>query len=269
MKYRQAAKDWGWVALPAMGYGTISLMGAAITRRNQVSQWCMHHWCKTACKGVGLRPRLINGHLLDDVEQAIIISNHLSLLDILVLGSVLKRDYRWMAKESVFKVPFLGWHLTAAGHIPVARGEKAKSENKQLPDRIHDVLGQGADVLLFPEGTRSPDGVLKPFRMGAFHTAVREGKPILPLVLRGTEGLLAKGRLELSEAHARDDLTVTVMPPLWAPAEGSERSRAEALRDAAYQVYLDALYDGRRPEPQIAAPDVTAEIPLGAPAVAP
>ncbi|MFN3196838.1 MAG: lysophospholipid acyltransferase family protein [Bradymonadia bacterium] len=242
MNYLQAAKDWGWVALPAVGFGTVSIMGALVTRENQVSQWCMHQWCKLACKGVGLKPRLVNGELLDSAPQAVLVSNHLSLLDILVLGAVVKRDYRWMAKEGVFKVPFLGWHLTAAGHIPVARGEKAKAENRQLPHLIHEVFEEGADVLIFPEGTRSPDGQIKDFRIGAFRTAVTENKPILPLVIRGTGGLMAKGRLEISEAHAREDITVTVLPPVWAPEEGDDKSRAEALRDAVHGIYTDTLY---------------------------
>lgn len=246
MNYRRAALDWGYVALPAVGFGTVSVLGARLTGRNTISQWCMRQWCRTACKRTGLVPELVDGHLLDRVPQGVLVSNHLSLLDILVLGSVLERDYRWMAKEGVFKVPFLGWHLSAAGHIPVARGKKARAENRQLPVLIHEVMEEGADLLIFPEGTRSPDGHLKPFKMGAFMTAVHEDKPIIPLVIRGTGKLMNKGSLEISAAHARGSITVTVLPPMYAPEQVGEdrtdRARAEALRDAVHRAYEVELY---------------------------
>lgn len=242
MNYVRAAINWGHVSVRAAGYGAVSLTGGLFA--HEISQWAMRNWCAGAADGLGINRRLVHPERLHSAPQAVIIANHLSLLDILVLGSFMRQDYRWLAKEQVFRVPFMGWHLHLAGHIPVNR--TAGKTNRHLPTQIHKVVEDGASVLFFPEGTRSSDGELKSFRMGAFTAAVREGLPVLPLVLRGTHELLVKGALDLDVDQTRA-CSVTALPLVHAPAEGSDKARAVALRNAAHAAIHQELYD-RPPE---------------------
>ncbi|MBK8940275.1 MAG: 1-acyl-sn-glycerol-3-phosphate acyltransferase [Polyangiaceae bacterium] len=82
-------------------------------------------------------------------------TNHQSIVDIIVLGSVLTGDYKWAAKRSLLRVPFLGWHLALAGHVPVDRGAGPKVA-AQVISRFVTVLKQGKPWWIFPEGTRAP-----------------------------------------------------------------------------------------------------------------
>lgn len=235
----RAAIDWSHVALRAAGWGTLSCTVGLVTPGRRFSQWCMYKWCNGAADGLRIRRDLVHGERLHDVRQCVFVANHLSLLDILVIGSFLETDYRWLAKEQIFRVPFLGWHLTLAGHVRVHRRDR--SRNRELPARIHRVVEEGASLLFFPEGTRSPDGHLQPFRIGAFRTAVDEGLPVVPLVVRGTGDLMNKGALEIAAADGRR-CSVTVLPPLHPIPVGDPKERAEDLRRRTEEAFRAELY---------------------------
>src|SRR5438309_878474 len=103
---------------------------------------------------------------------AVLVSNHESLGDILVLFGLF-RPFKWVSKMSVFKLPFIGWNMTLNGYVGVVRGQR-ESVVKMLGE-CEAWLDRGVPVLLFPEGTRSPDGEVKAFKDGAFVLAVRKG----------------------------------------------------------------------------------------------
>lgn len=211
----------------------------------------MRRWCIGASDGLGIRKTLIGREELETHHQCVYIANHLSLLDILVLGSFLETDYRWLAKDAVFKVPFLGWHLRIAGHVPVYRGDK-RHLNAQLPERLHAVVQEGASLLFFPEGTRSKDGRLQPFKLGAFHAAVDEGLPIVPLVIRGTDALMHKGAKDLSVDRERE-CSVTVLPSIdpIVPEDGSEDARERAAFELCLRAASAMAAELGQPVPDI------------------
>lgn len=250
MNYLRAAKNWGIVAANAAVYFPVSMVGGTVSRA--ATQWAMRNWCRSCCDQVGIRRTLINPEILERTGQCILVANHLSSLDILVLGSFLGRDYRWMAKRELFKVPLSGWHLYLAGHIPVDRNATDKTE---LYRRIHQVVTEGASVLFFAEGTRSRNGQLKPFKIGAFSTAVRENLPVVPLVIDGTYDLMLPGAKDLAIRKDKS-CTVTVLDPIMPAAgptgpldaeaaEADLRERSRRLRHQTYRLFLDQLYPGR------------------------
>ncbi|MCA9537695.1 MAG: 1-acyl-sn-glycerol-3-phosphate acyltransferase [Myxococcales bacterium] len=243
MNYARAAWNWGQVAGEAMIYGGIALTVGMVPKARRLRSWCMHRWCAGSADRIKLRRHLYNGELLDEVPQAILVANHLSSLDILLIGSYLRRDFRWLAKAALFKVPISGWFLSTAGHIRVHRGDQAHSRNKSIREQVHQVVGEGASVLYFPEGTRSRTGELTEFRMGAFLAAVREGLPILPLVVRGTNEVMEAGAKDLSVKPDRS-CSLTVLPPISLDAigaSGDEGDRAARLRDLTWQLIADEL----------------------------
>jgi 1-acyl-sn-glycerol-3-phosphate acyltransferase len=139
-------------------------------------------------------------------------------------------------------VPFLGWHLGLAGHIRVHR--KDKTRNKELPERIRAAVKEGGSLLFFPEGTRSADGGLQQFKIGAFRTAVDEGLPIVPLVIRGTDQLLRKGApaMAVERDQASRRCTLTILPVIQPIPVGDPKARAEDLRRRAHGAVHAELY---------------------------
>jgi 1-acyl-sn-glycerol-3-phosphate acyltransferase len=120
----------------------------------------------------------------------VVVSNHQSMLDVLLL-SRLPREMKWMAKQSLFRVPWVGWMFTLAGDIPVRRGDAESGSGALRKARAY--LDRGMSVMIFPEGTRSRTGALQPFKLGAFRLALEAGVPILPVAVSGTAAGLPRG----------------------------------------------------------------------------
>lgn len=238
----RAAREWAAFLARTAGFGTVSLTLGPVTPRHGASRWAMRRWCVSCCDAFGIEREVLGADVLRSAPQCVLIANHLSLIDILVLGAFIERDYRWLAKDKLFKIPFIGWHLALSGHVPVYRRDR--SRNRDLPARLSAAVAEGASLLFFPEGTRSPDGRLQTFRLGAFRAAVADELPVVPLVVRGTREVLAKGRAAL-DSHARRRCTVTALPPIHPPAEGSAEERAQQLLDAAHAAFARELGEDR------------------------
>ena len=161
---------------------------------------------------------------------AVIVANHLSLVDILVLAG-LYRPFKWVSKASIFRVPFLGWNMTLNGYVSITRG--ATDSVRRMMARCRELLAQGSPVLFFPEGTRSADGRLQPFRDGAFRLARAAGVPVIPVALSGTHETLPKHGIVLRN---RMEARVRVLEPIDPAAHASVASLREAARSAIARV---------------------------------
>lgn len=160
---------------------------------------------------------------------AVLVANHQSLGDILVLFG-LYRPFKWVSKESVFKVPFIGWNMALNRYVSLRRGDK-ESVLKMFA-ACERWLGRGVPILLFPEGTRSFDGDVKPFKDGAFQLAVKQRVPIIPVVVTGTARTLPKHGFVLREfANCR----VKVLDPIDPAPFGDDFA---ALRDHVRELII-------------------------------
>jgi 1-acyl-sn-glycerol-3-phosphate acyltransferase len=137
----------------------------------------------------------------------VVVANHESTSDPFLL-SHLPWDMRWIAKEELFRLPVIGFLLRCGGDIPLRRGERASVA--EMLAECRRTLAAGVPVMLFPEGTRSPDGRLLPFKDGAFHLAIAAGVPVLPLALCGTRQCRPKGSRWFGDA----DAVVEVLAPV-------------------------------------------------------
>lgn len=129
----------------------------------------------------------------------VMVANHQSLLDILVLFRLF-RHFKWVSKIENFRVPAIGWNMSLNGYIKLRRGDKQSID--QMMDACEKTLRAGSSIMMFPEGTRSIDGKLKAFKHGAFTLAQRVGVPILPIVIDGTSEALPKRGFVLRGHHA-------------------------------------------------------------------
>ena len=125
--------------------------------------------------------------------QAVFMANHQSLYDIAALLATVPVPVRFLAKRSLFRLPFFGWGLAAAGFVPIDRIDRSRA--KEAFKHALSALDEGAAIVLFPEETRSLDGRMKPFRRGGFLMALKAKAPIVPVGINGTLQVRPKGRL--------------------------------------------------------------------------
>lgn len=135
----------------------------------------------------------------DPRRPYVAVSNHESYADIFLI-SHLPWEMKWLGKEQLFKIPFLGWMMWLAGDIPVKRGTR-ESIVAAMND-CREKLKHRLSVMIFPEGTRSPDGALLPFKDGAFRLAIENSVPILPIVVAGTRRAMAKHTFQFQKTRA-------------------------------------------------------------------
>lgn len=146
-------------------------------------------------------------YLAKSNQAVVYVANHQSQMDILAVF-MLNMRFRWIAKASLFKIPFLGWSMSAAKYVPVIRGNR-KSQEECMRLAEHTIK-DGIPMIFFPEGTRSLTGELGEFKTGAFRLAQSTGVPIVPISIQGCGKLLPKHSLIPQNA----EVTITVHPPI-------------------------------------------------------
>lgn len=129
-------------------------------------------------------------------EQYVFVSNHLSLADTPLMCAYLPGPFRFLAKESLMRVPIIGGHLQRAGHISVNRDDP-RAAVRSLAEAGKIMLSGDASILIFAEGSRSEGGDTQAFKGGAAHLAIKSGKPVVPLAIRGTNEVMPKGAMLL------------------------------------------------------------------------
>ncbi|MFH2133346.1 MAG: lysophospholipid acyltransferase family protein [bacterium] len=142
----------------------------------------------------------------------VFVCNHQSLADILVLFRLFVH-FKWVSKIENFRVPLVGWNMYLNRYIRLVRSS-VKSQAKMMKD-CQKSLNEGSSVLIFPEGTRTMNGKLRPFKSGAFHLAIRARRPILPIVLNGSSDALPKAGFILRGKHMIDIHLLEPIPPEW------------------------------------------------------
>jgi 1-acyl-sn-glycerol-3-phosphate acyltransferase len=234
----RAARQWVPFAARTIAYGTVSLSAGPLTPDRRASLWAMRRWCQTSARALDIEVVATGLENVPASGAFVYASNHQSVLDILVLGSVLPGDYKWAAKRSLMKIPFLGWHLKLAGHVPVDRSSGSRAAAEVI-GRFEEVLKGGKPLLVFPEGTRSEDGIMKPFKNGGFYAAVRAGVPVIPVALEGTHLLMKKGAFVTGDGTTMRTVYVRMGAPIYAKSEGREGPRVNDLRERTYAAVLD------------------------------
>jgi len=158
---------------------------------------------------------------LQSSRATVMVANHLSLLDILVLLHTFAH-FKWVSKIEIFRVPIIGWAASLNGYIKLKRGDRASV--KRMMAECEKTLGEGNSIMIFPEGTRSHTGRLRAFKTGAFELALRTGSPVQAIVIEGTAEVLPKRGFVLQGRHP---IRVTVLDAL--SSESFEHLSVEEL----------------------------------------
>jgi 1-acyl-sn-glycerol-3-phosphate acyltransferase len=229
--------------IPAIGVytivlGTISLASSLFDTRGYLAHGCARAWSWLILATTGVSVDVHGLERLEPGRTYIFVSNHQSIYDIPVIFASLPYQLRIIAKESLGSFPFLGWHLRRTGHLLV---DRRNPDRAGILRRWKALVGQGLSLIIFPEGTRSADGLVRTFKAGSFLLAIEAGLPIVPLSVDGTRFVMRKGRLMTCPGHAR----LTVHAPI--ETEGLDVSRARALGEQVRGIVAADVSSNREP----------------------
>jgi len=175
--------------------------------------WLLHRFtCAWASLYIWIFPpwavTVIGREKIDPNKTYIIVSNHQSLVDILVAFTLFVH-FKWVSKSEIFKVPLIGWNMLLNQYVPLERGRKTSIKKMYSACERH--LKLGSSIFLFPEGTRSTTGKMRDFKEGAFVLAKRLEVPILPIVINGSKNAVPKNSLNF---HGRTHVHVEILDAL-------------------------------------------------------
>lgn len=229
---------WVWISGTIIGFLWVPWLAIVyfFTAPRDPGRYTVGRWFRRAAVLVTTinplwRFRTTGVRIHDPRRPYIAVANHESFADIFLL-SHLPWEMKWLSKEAIFKIPFMGWMMRMAGDVAVRRGD-ANSRAQALAD-CRDRLEKGVSVMIMPEGTRSPDGTVQKFHDGAFRLAVETGCPILPIAVAGTRACLAKGSWIIGRANA----IARVLPPV--ETAGLTLDDVPALRERVRQMIAEA-----------------------------
>ena len=216
------------IACVNLVFSTIVLSCVALT----VSLFCkdgetIHRigrfWARLHLKICGITVEITGAdHLVS--PPYVFMCNHQSALDIYTLLGFLPVSFRWIAKRQLFNIPFLGWAMGRAGYISIDR-ENPREALKAMEEAAKNIRG-GINIIIFPEGTRSVDGRLLPFKKGGFSLALKAMVPIIPMAIHGTDRLQPKGNfIPLRKGVIYIDITEPIV------LDGMDRSAKTKVMD--------------------------------------
>lgn len=235
------------IVIATVLFATASLAISVIDPRKRRQTAVAAAWARTLLAVSGVRVKVEGLEKISKDGSYIFVSNHLSYMDTPVALANIPVQFRFLAKRGLFQIPFLGWHLARAGHIRVPRGD-ARAAVKTMFEAAQIVREQGISLLIFPEGGRSRQGEMGPFKEGAALIAIRAGVPLVPVGLKGTREVLPFG-----SGHIRGGVVkMRIGDPI--PTSGaSERDRV-ALTDEARRKIVALLEEQAVPVQETSAP---------------
>ena len=210
-------------------------------RKSEVKvQLFPRYWGRILCRIAGVRVRVEGLDQLDANKTYIFAGNHCSQYDILAFQGYFSHDFRWIAKKELFRIPLFGPAMHRAGYIPIDRshGRQALKSLDEAAQRI----ASGSSVLIFPEGTRSSDGVLQEFKAGAVLLAIKAGVEIVPLGINGSHKVLAKGAF----LPHPGEIVLRIGAPM--PTHHFRSSDKQQLAAELHRAVADLLDAGQRPQ---------------------
>jgi 1-acyl-sn-glycerol-3-phosphate acyltransferase len=182
-----------WVIASTVVFGLLAILVSFFSKKGDGVHHIAQIWGRSITLVSGIRVTSTGVDPKFSGNSYIYMSNHQSNFDIPVLYSALPVQFRWLAKAELFRIPIFGNSMRCAGYISIDRSNR-KSAFQSLVQAT-DMIRNGTSVMIFPEGTRSTDGQLLPFKKGGFLLAVDAGVPIIPIKIYNTQKVMPKGRL--------------------------------------------------------------------------
>jgi len=190
--------------------GALSILSSVFDRRGRVAHACARAWSRLILKTTGVGVTVEGLERVTAGATYIFVANHQSHYDTPVIFSALPFQLRIIAKESLASFPVLGWHLKRGGHLFV---DRRHPDRAGILERWRALVSEGLSLIIYAEGTRSPDGRVARFKAGSFLLAIEAGLPVVPLSVIGTRSVMPKNRLRTEPAHVVLIVHDPIQPP--------------------------------------------------------
>lgn len=221
--------------LSTMIFGSSAVIGSFVSR-----VWPMlmaRLWGRVNLWAAGVKV-IVNGREnIDSRGPYILASNHQSWFDIFAALSDIPIYFSWLAKEELFRIPVLGRAMYSAGYIPIDRSDHRKALLSM--NRAAEAVRNGTSIFIFPEGTRSPDGVMMEFKKGGFVLAAKSQQPIVPISISGSYRILPKNSKTIHPGPIR----ITIGKPIMPPTSGTDAKSRDLLLKLVRDAILSNLSD--------------------------
>lgn len=230
--------------------GLASILWAAVTRQEKWSHRFGRLWGTINLWAAGVTVCINGLDRIDRSDSYVFAGNHQGLFDIFAILAKLPIHFSWLAKQELFRIPVLGPAMQVSGYIPIDRSDhrSALESMNKAAARVQN----GTSIVIFPEGTRSPDGVLREFKKGGFMLAIKSQKPIVPLSISGSYTILPKRSEWL---NTPGHITITVGSPV--PTKGCTiKDRDRLLHEVREEIrkHLTVPEGGLLPDLRVASP---------------
>jgi 1-acyl-sn-glycerol-3-phosphate acyltransferase len=180
--------------------GTFSIASSVFQSSGRFAHWCARTWSRLILVTTGVDIDVSGLERLEPERAYVFVANHQSIYDIPIVFWSLPYQIRIIAKESLGRFPFLGWHLRRTGHMLV---DRRRPDRAAIFHRASKLMKQGLSLIVFPEGTRSRDGRVAAFKGGSFYLALEAGLPVVPISIVGSRHVMLKGRLAAYPGRVR------------------------------------------------------------------
>jgi 1-acyl-sn-glycerol-3-phosphate acyltransferase len=197
-----------WVALATLVCALAAIAASFLKKGGNLAHIVGRFWARSIVLVSRVRVTVQGLEHIDPSATYVYMANHQSMFDILSLLGYLPVQFRWLAKMELFQIPIFGYSMARVGYISIDRSNR-KAAFKSIQEAAQKI-SQGVSVVVFPEGTRSQDGQIMPFKVGGFYLAIRSGRPIVPVVIYGSHYVMPKGRLRIKRGH----IILSINPPV-------------------------------------------------------
>ena len=243
---------WCWTGcgLSTAFWATVSILGSLFSGTGRLQHFCMRRWSRDNLWLSRARLEIEGLENINREQPQVFAANHSGLHDILSLAAHLPIQFRWVAKKSLFNVPFMGWHMRRSGYIPIDRDNPREAARSII--EAAQIIRGGVNAIAFPEGTRSRTGDIGQFRSGAFALALRTGVPLVPITLEGSCRVIMPKTLQVNPGTI---IRIKIDQPIDLSVYGKTDKRR--LMEEIFGLMsrnLDELRSRRRPDEERADP---------------
>ncbi|HWI41539.1 MAG TPA: lysophospholipid acyltransferase family protein [Verrucomicrobiae bacterium] len=205
-------------------HSLVAVIGGLFNRSGAFGHRCALSWSRGSLRVARVRVTVSGTEHVPAAGPVVYMGNHQGNFDILALTTAIPRRFSWLAKEELFRIPVFGPAMRRAGYIPLDRSDGRRA--LKSIDAAAAAIRSGISVVVFPEGTRSHDGSLLPFKKGAFLLAAKAGVPVVPFTINGSRRINPRNRLELNPG----DIRIAFAPPLDPRVLGREEMQERVRR---------------------------------------
>lgn len=237
--------------------GLLAVIGSFV--HGKWPNWMAKLWGNVNLWAAGVQVTLSGLENLEPTGTYIFASNHQGWFDIFAALGKLPVYFSWLAKEELFKLPVLGRAMHSAGYIPIDRTDHRKAILSM--NRAAEAIRKGTSVFIFPEGTRSPDGVLRSFKKGGFVLAAKSNQPIVPISISGSYRILPKKSWKIHPGEIRFAIS---QPIRIGGSDGRSRDALMAKVREAIRSNLTAEEAGSVSDPGTEPPEASCRPESGA-----